>query len=433
MDPVASQLPSSVLVVGGGGREHALVRSLLASPVRPRVVCAPGNAGIAQDAPCFPVAADDVPGLVALAQREKIAFVVVGPEVPLALGLADRLLAAGIPVYGPKAAGARLEASKIFTKEILLKYRIPTAAAGIFSDVEPALAYVRQRGAPIVIKADGLAAGKGVVVASTLPEAETAVREMLGGRFGDSSRRILIEDCLTGEETSILVVVSGRDYVILPTSQDHKRIGDGDTGPNTGGMGTYSPAEVVTPGLLLRIESEIVRPSVNAIAAEGLDYCGTLFIGIMLTPTGPSVIEYNARFGDPETQVVLPRLATDLLALLWAAAQRRLAGWRLDVKPEHALCVVVAAQGYPEKFAKGDVITLPANPPAGVTVYHAGTARNAAGQLVTHGGRVLGVTALGATLRQAADAAYAACDAIQCASKYYRRDIGAKQLNRSAP
>jgi len=296
-----------VLVVGGGGREHTLVRSLQVSPVRPRVICAPGNAGIAGDVPCFPVAADDVAGLVALAQREKVEFVVVGPEVPLALGLADQLIAAGIPVYGPKAAGARLEASKIFTKEILQKYNIPTAAAGIFSAVEPALAYVRQHGAPIVIKADGLAAGKGVVVAQTLAEAETAVREMLGGRFGASSQQILIEDCLTGEETSILVVVSGRDYVILPTSQDHKRIGDGDTGPNTGGMGTYSPAEVVTPTLLTRIENEIVRPSVNAIADEGLGYCGPLLIGIMLTPTGPSVSEFNARCGGPATQVTLRR------------------------------------------------------------------------------------------------------------------------------
>lgn len=417
-------------MVGGGGREHVLVRALLASPARPRVLCAPGNAGIAQDTPCFPVAADDITGLVTLAQREQVALVVVGPEVPLALGLADRLTAAGIAVYGPKAAGARLEASKIFTKEILLKYKIPTAPAGIFDAVEPALAYLRQSGAPIVIKADGLAAGKGVVVAQTLAEAETAVREMLGGRFGASSSQILIEDCLVGEETSILVVVSGRDYVILPTSQDHKRIGDGDTGPNTGGMGTYSPADVVTPELLARIENEIVRPSVNAIAEEGLDYCGTLFIGIMLTPTGPSVIEYNARFGDPETQVVLPRLETDLLALLWAATQRRLAGFTLQVKSTYALCVVVAARGYPEKFNRGDVITLPSSLPGQVTIYHAGTARNSAGQTVTNGGRVLGVTALGPTLRQAAAKAYAVCDAIQCSSKYFRRDIGARQLLR---
>lgn len=429
--PPASVLPSSVLVVGAGGREHALVRALLASPARPRVVCAPGNAGLAQDVPCFPVAADDVAGLVALAQRERIGFVVVGPEVPLALGLADRLIAAGIPVYGPKADGARLEASKIFTKQILLKHRIPTAPAGFFSEVEPALAYLRTRRIPIVIKADGLAAGKGVVVAQTLAEAEAAVREMLSGaRFGAAGRQILIEECLYGEETSILVVVSGRDYVILPTSQDHKRVGEGDTGPNTGGMGTYSPAEVVTPELHARVEAEIVRPSVEAIAAEGIDYRGTLFIGIMLTAEGPSVIEYNARFGDPETQVVLPRVANDVLELLWAATRGRLAGVTLATRPEHAMCVVVAARGYPEAYPKGEVITLPASLPAGVSILHAGTARNAAGQIVTNGGRVLGVTALAPTLRGAADLAYAACEEIGCASKYYRRDIGARQLHR---
>jgi len=429
---VASSLPSSLLVVGGGGREHTLVRTLLASPSRPRVLCAPGNAGIAQDVPCFPVAADDVAGLVALAQREKVEFVVVGPEVPLALGLVDALATAGIPAYGPKADGARLEASKVFTKQILLKYKIPTAPAGIFSEVTPALDYLRQRGAPIVVKADGLAAGKGVVVAQTLAEAEAAVRDMLeGGRFGASGRQVLIEDCLVGDETSILVVVSGRDYVILPTSQDHKRIGDGDTGPNTGGMGTYSPAAIVTPELLARIDREIVRPSVEAIAAEGIDFRGTLFIGIMLTPAGPSVLEYNTRFGDPETQVVLPRLETDVLALLWAAATGTLAGLRLAVRPEHALCVVIAARGYPEAYPKGDAITLPDPLPPGVTIFHAGTARDASGRIVTSGGRVLGVTALGATLRAAADRAYEVCERIECASKYFRRDIGARQLNRS--
>ena len=427
-------LPRSLLVVGSGGREHALVRALLASPAHPRVLCAPGNAGIALETPCAPVAADDVPGLVALAQRENIEFVVVGPEVPLSLGLADRLIEAGIPVYGPNADGARLEASKIFTKQLLLKHRIPTAPAAFFSEVDPALAYLRTRSIPIVIKADGLAAGKGVTVATSLAEAEAAVRDLLdGGKFGSAGRQLLVEDCLFGEETSILVVVSGRDYLILPTSQDHKRVGDGDTGPNTGGMGTYSPAEVVTPALLARIDDEIVRPSVHAIADEGIAFCGTLFIGIMLTPAGPSVIEYNTRFGDPETQVVLPRLATDLLALLWAAANGQLAAFGpLAVKPEYAVCVVIAARGYPGAYPKGDPIRLPspsALPPS-TTVYHAGTAQNAAGQIVTNGGRVLGVTALAPTLRAAADRAYAACDAIQCASKYFRRDIGSRQLNR---
>ena len=433
---VTDALPRSVLVVGGGGREHALVRSLLQSPARPRVLCAPGNAGIAQDATCLPVAADNIAGLVELAQRERVDFVVVGPEVPLSLGLVDALQKIGLPAYGPKADGARLEASKIYTKEILLKYGIPTAAAAFFDSPEPAIAYVRSRPAPIVVKADGLAAGKGVVVAQNHAEAEAAIHTLLAipasdpkSKIQHPKSKILIEDCMFGDETSILVVVSGRDFVVLPVSQDHKRIGDGDTGPNTGGMGTYSPAEIVTPELLERIEREIVRPSVDAIASEGIDFRGTLFVGIMLTPDGPSVLEFNTRFGDPETQVVLPRLKTDLLALLWAAARGELAGMKFEVRTDAAMCVVIAAQGYPEKFPKGDVIKFPAALPPDTFVYHAGTARNAAGEIVTNGGRVLGVTALAPTLREAAARAYAVCDQIECSSKYYRRDIGARQLH----
>jgi phosphoribosylamine--glycine ligase len=441
--PSTAPLPRTVLIVGSGGREHALVKAVLASPAAPRVLCAPGNAGIADEAACFPVAADDIPGLVALAQRERADFVIVGPEVPLSLGLVDALAAAGIPAYGPKADGARLESSKIFTKQILQKYKIPTAPAGIFNgtELDAALDYIRRRGAPIVIKADGLAAGKGVIVAQTLAEAEAAARDMLsGGKFGAAGSRILVEDCLAGEETSLLVVVSGRDYFVLPTSQDHKRIGDGDTGPNTGGMGTYSPADVVTPALLDRIDREIVKPSVNAIADEGIDFRGTLFIGIMLTPDPaapadpaaaiPQVLEYNTRFGDPETQVVLPRVEGDVLALLWAAARGTLGSVKTGVKANHALCVVIAAKGYPDACPKGDVITFPDPLPAGVQVIHAGTARNAAGEIVTAGGRVLGVTAVAATLPEAAARAYAACEQIGYASKYYRRDIGARQLNR---
>jgi phosphoribosylamine---glycine ligase len=425
--------PKSVLVIGSGGREHAMIKALLTSPVRPRVVCAPGNAGIAAEVTCFPVAADDLAGLVALAQRERVAFVVVGPELPLSLGLVDALAKVKIPAYGPRADGARLEASKVFTKQILLKYKIPTAPAAVFSTVEPALAYLRARRAPIVVKADGLAAGKGVVVAQTLAEAETAIEDMLAGnKFGAAGAQVLLEDCLYGEETSILVVVSDKNYVILPTSQDHKRIGDGDTGPNTGGMGTYSPASVVTPALMERIDREIVAPSVAAIAAEGIAFRGTLFIGVMLTAEGPQVLEYNTRFGDPETQVVLPRLADDFLTLLWDAATGQLARpTRAPERPAHAICIVVAARGYPEVYPKGDVITLPSVLPLGTHLIHSGTARNVAGQLVTNGGRVLGVTSLAPTLRHAADAAYAVCAQIECESKYYRRDIGAKQLHRA--
>jgi phosphoribosylamine--glycine ligase len=429
---VSGNLPSSVLIVGSGGREHALVKVCLASPNRPRVMAAPGNGGMAAAATCFPVPADDVRGLVALAQREKIGFVVVGPEVPLSLGLVDALAAAGIPAYGPKRDGARLEASKIFTKELLLRHRIPTAPAAFFSETAPALAYLRSRPAPIVVKADGLAAGKGVIVAQSHAEAEAAVRGMLeGGMFGASGRRVLVEDCLVGEETSIHLVVSGRDFVVLPTSQDHKRVGDNDTGANTGGMGAYSPAAVVTPALLDEIVRTIARPSVEAVAAAGIDFRGTLYIGLMLTADGPQVLEFNTRFGDPETQVILPRIAIDPLALMWAAVQGRLGAVTVAERPEPVLCVVVAALGYPGHYPKGERIALPAMPGSDAWIVHAGTALSAQGQIISAGGRVLGVCARAPTLRAAAAKAYAVCDRIEFASKYYRRDIGARQLNRA--
>jgi phosphoribosylamine--glycine ligase len=424
-------LPKTVLIVGSGGREHALVQACLRSPAEPRVLAAPGNAGIAHDVICVPLAVDDIPGLVALAKKETADFVIVGPEVPLSLGLVDALNAAGIAAFGPVAAGARLEASKVFTKELLLSAKIPTAAAGVFTAAKPAIHYIREHGAPIVVKADGLAAGKGVVVAESVQAAELAVRMMLeAGAFGKSGSKVLIEDCLIGEETSIHLIVSGRDYVVLPTSQDHKRVGDGDTGPNTGGMGAYSPAGVVTPALMEQIDREICRPSVDAIAGAGIDFRGVLYIGIMLTREGPKVLEFNTRFGDPETQVLLTRLASDPLALMWAAAHGQLGDIDLRVRPEHALCVVLAAEGYPGKYPTGDPIALPASVDADEHIFHAGTTHKD-GSVVTNGGRVLGVTALAPTLEAAAARAYALCGKIAFATKYMRRDIGARQLHRA--
>jgi phosphoribosylamine--glycine ligase len=424
----------NVLVVGSGGREHTLVRSCAASPLVRSVIAAPGNGGMEQDCRCYPIPFDDISGLVDLAVEKNIDFVIVGPEVPLSLGLVDLLNQKRILTFGPEANGARLEASKIACKELLLKYGIPTGASTIFDSLAPALSYLDTSSYPTVIKADGLAAGKGVIVAQDHDAATTAVRSMLEDRaFGDSGDRILIEECLVGEESSIHVIISGSDYVILPTSQDHKRIGENDTGPNTGGMGAYSPAELIDDALMEKIKGTIVVPSVEGIASEGIDFRGVLFIGIMVTPEGPKVIEFNVRFGDPETQVLLPRLKTDPVALMLAAATGRLGGFELEVRSEYALCVVLASQGYPGSYSKGETITLPPATPEDEHIFHAGTKTGPNQSVLTNGGRVFGVTALASTLTEAAERAYRLCDEVVFDSKFLRRDIGARQLRRDAP
>ena len=428
---MADSHPLTVLVVGSGGREHALVEACVRSPLVKRTIAAPGNPGIAATSACFDVAANNVPGLVALALQEDVNFVIVGPEVPLALGLVDALAANGIEAYGPKADGGLLEASKIYTKQILLKYGIPTGAAASFDEAPAAIDYLQTASFPIVVKADGLAAGKGVIIAKDYEEATAAVRSMIEEEaFGESGKEVLIEECLYGEETSIHVIVSGRDYVILPTSQDHKQVFEGDTGPNTGGMGAYSPADLIDDALMARIEREIVKPSVDAIASEDIDFRGTLFIGIMITKDGPKVLEYNTRFGDPETQVILTRLETDPVAIMLAAARGHLASIEVKVKPDYALVVVLASAGYPGDYPKGETISFPDSVGENEYIFHAGTKFDSSRSVVSSGGRVLGVTALGPDLRSAATKAYALCDKVSFKSKYLRRDIGAKELQR---
>lgn len=429
---MSDQSPFTVLVVGSGGREHTLVHACVKSPRVSRTLAAPGNPGMAAICQCMPVAADDIDGLVKLAETEGVDFVIVGPEVPLCLGLVDRLDEKGILAYGPKADGARFEGSKTYTKELLLKYNIPTGAAANFDDSEAAIQYLDTASFPIVVKADGLAAGKGVVIAEDYETAKKAIVAMIdGGAFGESGKSVLIEECLFGEETSIHVIVSGKDYVILPTSQDHKQVFEGDKGPNTGGMGAYSPADLIDDAMMKRIEKEIVKPSIDGIAAEGIDFRGTLFIGLMMTASGPKVLEYNTRFGDPETQVLITRLETDPVEIMIAAAKGRLAEIDVRVKCEYAMVVVLASDGYPNSYPKGEPITLPDTVHENEFVFHAGTKTNEVGAVVTNGGRVLGVTALGTDLREASEKAYALCDQIEFKSKYLRRDIGAKELKRS--
>ena len=425
----------NILIIGGGGREHALAWKAAQSPRVGMVFVAPGNGGTAQEPGVqnLDIAADDLDGLVAFASAQAIGLTIVGPEAPLVAGLVDRFQAAGLPCFGPTQGAAQLEGSKSFTKDFLQRQGIPTAAYGSFSEFEPALAYLRQVGAPIVVKADGLAAGKGVILAQDLATAEAAVRDMLaGGRFGSAGNRVVIEEFLEGEEVSFIALVSQGQILPMASSQDHKARDDGDLGPNTGGMGAYSPAPVVTPALHERIMAEVMHPTVAGMAAEGLPYSGFLYAGLMIAADGtPKVLEYNCRFGDPETQPILMRLKSDLVELCLAALAGRLDEMRADWDPRAALGVVMAAGGYPDAYEKGQAISgLEAAAQVPDTkVFHAGTTRQG-DETVTSGGRVLCVTALGETVRAAQRRAYQAVDQIHWQNDFCRRDIGHRAIAR---
>ena len=422
-----------VLVIGGGGREHAVCLALSRSPRVDALLCAPGNGGIARVARCFPqVKATDVDAIVRLARDERVDFVVVTPDDPLALGCVDRLEAEGIPAFGPTQQAAQMESSKIFSKRLMQKYGIPTARCEVFTDCDAALAYLDGQQAPIVVKADGLALGKGVVVAQTLDEARDAVRAMmLDGRFGASGARVLIEECMTGREVTVLCFCDGHTIRPMPASQDHKRAYDGDLGPNTGGMGAIAPSPLYTPEIAARVEREILRPTLAAMNAEGCPFKGCLYFGLMITPDGPKVIEYNCRFGDPETQVVLPLLESDLLTVMTACTNGTLADTEVKFRDGAAACVILASGGYPVSYAKGKEITgltdgqLPEM--KDVTVYHSGTAFKD-GKLVTAGGRVLGVTAAADNLPDALARAYEATGHIDFENLHKRTDIGMRAL-----
>jgi phosphoribosylamine---glycine ligase len=416
-----------VLVVGNGGREHALAWALLRSPQVEQVFCTPGNGGTATMARCenVPLAVDDFAGIAQFAQSQQVELVVVGPEVPLALGITDYLQARSIAVFGPTRMGAQIEASKAWAKGLMQEANIPTARAVVFTAAEPAKAYVAAQGAPIVIKADGLAAGKGVTVAETVAEAQAAIEAAFGGQFGQAGDRVVIEECLTGQEASILALTDGKTIRPLLPAQDHKRIGEGDTGANTGGMGAYAPAPIVTPELMQRIQKEVLEPAIVALQKRGVDYRGVLYAGLMITPAGdPKVIEFNCRFGDPETQAVLPLLETPLIDLLLACTEQRLAEQEIRWQPGACTCVVLAAGGYPGSYAKGKMISGIEEAEAnGAIVFQAGTQLQDS-KIVTDGGRVLGVTALGQDFASAIDQAYTAVSSIQFEDAYYRRDIG---------
>lgn len=427
-------MKQKVLVIGGGGREHAIAWKLASSARVAEVLVAPGNAGTATEFGCrnIAVAVEDIDGLLKLAADEAVDFTVVGPEVPLSRGVVDAFRATGRRIFGPTQAAAQLESSKAFTKAFLARHRIPTAGFEVFTDVDPALAYVAARGAPIVVKADGLAAGKGVVVAETVEQAQDAIRDMLGGAFGGAGARVVIEDFLVGEEASYIVVAAGTRYVPLASAQDHKRVFDADQGPNTGGMGAYSPAPVVTAEVDARVRKLVIEPTLAGMAAEGHPFTGFLYAGLMIDAAGmPSVVEFNARLGDPETQPILMRLDSDLLSLLEAAVDGDPNTASPMWNPQVALGVVLAAGGYPGEIRKADVISgLDTADAADAKVFHAGTALDASGRVITSGGRVLCVTGLGDSTMAAQAAAYRAAEKIDWTGVHYRRDIGYRAIAR---
>jgi len=421
----------NILILGSGGREHALAWKIAASPLTDKLYCAPGNAGIAREAECVALDINDHAAVIAFAREKRIDLVVVGPEAPLCAGIVDDLEAAGVKAFGPGKWAARLEGSKGFTKDLCKANNIPTAAYERFKQAEPAKAYVRERGAPIVVKADGLAAGKGVVVAESVDEAEAAIDMMFGGELGQPAWEIVIEDCLIGEEASFFALCDGETAIPLASAQDHKRVGDGDKGPNTGGMGAYSPAPVMTAEMNKRVMDEIVLPTVRALKAIGAPYKGVLFAGLMITDSGPQLIEYNVRFGDPECQVLMLRLMSDLVPALIAARDGQLRSFDLRWHAQTALTVVMATRGYPGPYGKGSVIEGldDAATVEGVEVFHAGTTTDG-GRILANGGRVLNICALGESVAEAQTRAYEAVDRIRWPEGFCRRDIGWRAVAR---
>ena len=419
------------LVIGSGGREHVLCWSLAKSPEIKKLFCAPGNAGIASQAECVPLDVMDFDSILKFCTEEDIGFTVIGPEAPLVGGLADRLEAAGIATFGPSAAAARLEGSKGFMKDLCARTGVPTAAYGRFNSLKDAMAFIESGSAPVVIKADGLAAGKGVIIAQTKDEAIAAAKDMFAGQFGDAGREVIVEEFLTGEEASYLALVDGEYVLPLETAQDHKAVGEGDNGPNTGGMGAYSPAPVMTPQLCERARSEIVEPLVKAMAADGVPFQGVFYAGLMIANGAPKLLEVNTRFGDPECQAILPRLESDLFTALRAVREGQLSKIELTWRDQPSLCVVMASKGYPESYTKGTIIRGidAAEAATNATVFHAGTSL-VNGELTATGGRVLGITSLGSDITAAQEVAYRAVEMIDWPGGFYRRDIGWRAVGR---